>query len=382
MSLAFALPIGLAALASLLLPLLLHLVRRAEHRTTPFSALRFLRAAGLPRRRIRVAERALLALRCVLLAVLALLLAQPLLRREPEPRHVVAVAPGVSPQQARAFAAPGRELRWLAPDFPLLEHDAPDARQALASLLRELDATLAPSSRLELVVPAVVTGLDAERPRLSREVGWHVVPAAGAGADADGPAQAPRRLALHAPADDAIARRYLAAAVAAWNAERAGSASLAEVDAGRIPPDATALFWLDGAPSADAVRWIEAGGTAVLVDAQTREGEVLARDGSGAPLLRARGLGRGRVLALAQPFSPASWPLLNDPGFPRALAAWLDPAPPPPDRAVADALRPVSGGTIRTPRAEPLAPWLALLAAALFALERAWASGLRRRTAR
>jgi hypothetical protein len=68
MSIGLAAPLALAALAALVVPIVLHLVRRAEQRDTPFAALRFLRPAGLPRRRIRVAEPGLLLLRCLLLA--------------------------------------------------------------------------------------------------------------------------------------------------------------------------------------------------------------------------------------------------------------------------------------------------------------------------
>ena len=43
MSLALLLPAGLAALAALLLPLLVHLARRSEQRPTVFAALQWLR---------------------------------------------------------------------------------------------------------------------------------------------------------------------------------------------------------------------------------------------------------------------------------------------------------------------------------------------------
>ena len=53
MSLAWLFPAGLAALASLLLPLLIHLARRDEQRLLDFAALRWLAARPRPRRRIR-----------------------------------------------------------------------------------------------------------------------------------------------------------------------------------------------------------------------------------------------------------------------------------------------------------------------------------------
>ncbi len=75
MGLSLLFPLGLAALAAWLLPLLIHLARRQESRLTEFAALRWLRAQPRPRQRIRVDEWPLLLLRLLLLALLALLLA-------------------------------------------------------------------------------------------------------------------------------------------------------------------------------------------------------------------------------------------------------------------------------------------------------------------
>ena len=62
------LPAGLAALAALALPLLVHLSRRQQQRPTVFAALRWLQARPRPRRRIRFDELLLLAVRLLLLA--------------------------------------------------------------------------------------------------------------------------------------------------------------------------------------------------------------------------------------------------------------------------------------------------------------------------
>ncbi|MBC7991570.1 MAG: BatA domain-containing protein, partial [Luteimonas sp.] len=71
MTLSLLLPIGLAALAALLLPLLVHLARRSEQRLVPFAALRWLQAKPQPRRKRRFEEHWLLLLRLLLLAALA-----------------------------------------------------------------------------------------------------------------------------------------------------------------------------------------------------------------------------------------------------------------------------------------------------------------------
>ncbi|MGQ3469536.1 BatA domain-containing protein, partial [Xanthomonas campestris] len=72
-------PAGLAALAALVLPLLIHLARRSGHRPTDFAALRWVRALPRPRHRVRFDEWPLLLVRLVLLAAPAVLLAGPAL---------------------------------------------------------------------------------------------------------------------------------------------------------------------------------------------------------------------------------------------------------------------------------------------------------------
>ena len=68
-------PLGLAALAALVVPLLVHLRRRTEEVPLDFAALRWLDPRPRPRRRLRFDEWLLLALRLLLVALLALLLA-------------------------------------------------------------------------------------------------------------------------------------------------------------------------------------------------------------------------------------------------------------------------------------------------------------------
>src|SRR5690606_6423107 len=131
-------PAGLATLAELALPLLIHLTRRQQQRPTVFAALRWLQARPRPRRRIRVDEAWLLAVRRLVVALLALLLAQPALLGVVDERPGLLVAPGV--EDAALVAArsdPAVDARWLAPGFPSLEEAAPVGGVATASLLRE-----------------------------------------------------------------------------------------------------------------------------------------------------------------------------------------------------------------------------------------------------
>ena len=70
-------PLGLAALAALIGPLLIHLRRRTEEVPVDFAALRWLDPRPRPRQRLQFDEWPLLALRLLLVALLALLLARP-----------------------------------------------------------------------------------------------------------------------------------------------------------------------------------------------------------------------------------------------------------------------------------------------------------------
>ena len=77
MSFGLAFPLGLLALLGLALPLLVHLARREQQQPTMFAALRWLRAVRRPRQKLRLEQWLLLALRLLLVAGLALLLAAP-----------------------------------------------------------------------------------------------------------------------------------------------------------------------------------------------------------------------------------------------------------------------------------------------------------------
>ena len=75
-------PQWLWALAALAIPLAIHLLRRSHPREITFAALYWLRPQRARRwRHLQLRDRWLLLLRCVLFALLALMLAQPLLQR-------------------------------------------------------------------------------------------------------------------------------------------------------------------------------------------------------------------------------------------------------------------------------------------------------------
>ncbi len=372
MSPALLTPVALAALAAVLIPLVIHIARRDESRQVDFAALRWLDPKPRPRRRLTLDERVLLAVRLLLLAVLAIFLAQPVLWGAADDRPVVAVIPGV-PSAAidETLSDDGRHI-WLAPGFPTIGGLPPRAPENPVSLLRQLDAELAPGVPLTVVVPATLDGVDAERPRLSRRVDWRVRPQ-GLPVGNPPPRPAPPLVVRHTAAT-ADGVRYFRAAATAWAPADAAPAFEAAPTDRPIQRTATDLVWLAPGPlPAKIVAWIRRGGTALLAQDARPPAEspvaVVWRDPVGEPLAVAARLGQGRVVHLTRPLRPASIPQLLEPDFPDVLARMLAP-PPAPARVAAVDHAPLTGAAAHPQPPLDLRPWLALLIALIFAVER------------
>jgi hypothetical protein len=393
MNLALLLPAGLAALAALLLPLLIHLARRSEQRITDFAALRWLAAKPRPRRKRRFDERLLLLLRLLLLAALALLLARPVLYGNPDRTPWIVAVPEVGAAPLRDAAGTGSaRLHWLAPGFPALDEAPPTGKQPVASLLRELDATLPAGTPLTVLVPTVIDGADAQRPRLSRHVEWRVVPSTPTPPTTVAATAIPEVMVRHAPGD-VPALRYLRAAGAAWRAATPAAGGGSKVTTASpivIAPASQAfdartrnLIWLvPGALPAHVRDWIRDGGHALLAaDVEAPElakSTPLWRDDEGDPLVRGAPLGRGRIMQLTRGLSPDAMPQLLEADFPEHLRALFSDPAPAPARVAASAYAPTAGAPPWPETPRPLAPWLVALVALLFALERWFASSPRR----
>lgn len=370
-------PLGLAALLAVVVPLVIHLMRRDELRPVVFAALRWLDPRPKPRQRIRFSEWPLLWVRLLLIAVLALLLARPVLTAPLSDKPYVAVVPGADPKAAQQATGEDAEAHWLTAGFPRLS-DTPGAVGEVSSRLRQLDAQLPQGVKLTVVVPQTLQGADAERPILSRTVDWRIV--AGAMPAAQPMAAKLPVLSVRYAPDRAADVRWFRAVSAAWQTpfEAAG------VDAA-LPPKDRVLVWLGaGNVPPPVTARVKSGGT-VLVGAQTvlpasPQRRVVWRDATGAPLMEAQGEGRGQWLRLMRPLSPAAFPELLEPTLPDQLVNALS-APPSPARVEARDLIPVVGRSIFTLPSEELTPWLALLAAMLFGVERLLATAARRRAA-
>lgn len=398
MSLAF--PWALAALAALLLPLLIHLRKRAQTERVDFAALRWLQARLRPHQQLRWSERGLMLVRLLLLALLALWLAQPQLQSAAAAEDWVVVAPGVF-AQFPAATAKHEQRRWLAPGFPALTEPRPPARQPIASLLRELDAALPVDSKLTVVLSEYTDGFDGERLRLSREVRWQVAreeeqerETQGAQSEAEpqstSTAGQALALAVRTASDRLPATRYLDAAVRAWNTPESAAASAPEpirfdlAESIDVPTrEARWLVWLHpGELPAPVLGWVRDGGV-LLLEARTPLPPAvrapIADDAQGKTLLSAQRLGAGRILQLAGELSAQTLPDLLDARFPAQLRSWLDGHALAPRLAASITQAPIADLPAWPVPPRPLQPSLSWLLLALFALERWLASAPHRR---
>ncbi|MGE6334467.1 BatA domain-containing protein [Stenotrophomonas sp. NPDC077659] len=367
-------PLGLAALAAWLLPLLIHLARRHPYTPLDFAALRWLRTQIRPRQRIRFDDWPLLLVRLLLLAALALLLARPVLSDgAPSPSTWTVVAPGLDAGALRGSSEDGR-WHWLAPGFPSIDQPAPSTPAPLPSLLRELDAQLPAGTALTVHVPDPLPGLDGARLQLSRPVQWQPHAVVPTHAQASVPA-----LRLRVSADaPASARQWVGALQRAWSTQPAS----AELPANTLPARGEIAAWgRTSALPAGWQAWLRAGGSVITAAAPAPQASVLLRSAEGAPLLWQQRVGRGRLLSLPGEWNAAHNSALRDARLPQALLLALQPPAPPrlgnaQDQAPQQAVLPAM-----TPAPRELPPWLLLAIVLLFALERGMASRMARRPA-
>lgn len=390
-----AAPLGLLALGALLVPLVLHLVRRPPQ-IVRVGSLRFLEKDRRPVRSLRWHRWLLLLLRCALLAALAFALAgaawQP---RTAAPARWLLLVPGtVLDPVARAtwdrLRAEGYAPRLLAADFPLLKATPPTEAPVDAwSLLREADLAVPAGSRAHVFGPTSSTLFRGSRPELARlAVTWHGTAAAPQSSPPPTPAP---RVALVAAANRPDDARYLRALFTALGASVVTDATADWVfHLGDVPlPPALAAATARGAvlvtdapdttPTRAVVRTFSAGADGLRLHRRSdlSAGAALQRDSAGEPWLTETRSGTGRHWRFAFRFHPdwTDWPLRG------AWAAWwrAQLAPPPetaPPLALeqaAPAYVPVSlsGPATSTSLARiDLRPWAWWLALLLFAVER------------
>lgn len=372
-------PLGLAALAALIVPLLVHLWRRTEDVPVDFAAMRWLAALPRPKQRIRFDEWLLLALRLLLVAMLALLLARPAVQGWEDDSPQFIVVPGVAPTAARKFAGPEADIRWIAPGFPDIEAAAPTSPVQTSSLIRQFDAELPPGAALTILLPRVLDGVDAERLRLSRPVSWRIVEGDGEGHIPATPSSP--ILSVRYSEGQATSVKYFRAAAAAWSDTPRFTATTGS----SLPPRDNVLVWLTPGPLPRAVSdWVSGGGTAVLGSttevAMPAVSKALWSDAMGRPLVEGGPLGAGCLLRFTQPLVPAQMPELLAPDFAATLRDLVSPSTPPPARVSATAFVPEKGAAPYDLPPRELSSWLGVLIALIFLAER-WLATRRRRLA-
>jgi hypothetical protein len=297
------------------------------------------------------------------------------------------VVPGVGVQQARAAAAPANARRhWLAPGFPSLDKPLAASTASISSLLRELDADLPAGVALTVLVPAQLDGVDAQRPVLSRPVEWRVLPGAMPSAMAqDAARQTPFALSVRYATEREPALRYLRAVNVAWRLPNSPAADIAPASHA-LGDSSRYLAWLVPGPVPPAVReWIDRGGIALLDADATLESAppmtALWRDDKGVAQVEGAAYGAGRVMRLTGPLSPQTLPALLDGDFPQRLRDLFEVPAPMPARVFAAEHAPATGGSVYSQPPRDLQPWLLMLIAVIFLLERFMASGARQRAA-
>ncbi len=379
MSISLLLPLGLIALAGLIVPLLIHLVRQSDNVVIDFPALRWLRESVRPRRRLRFEDLWLLLARLLLVALAALLVSMPILNGSWRgAQHWIAVVPGVDIDAARLKITDTKaEWHWLATGFPAIAETADAGSPSISSLLRELDADLANEDTLSVIVPAEAQGLDAEKIAVGRAIDWIVSPSLPQSETPGKPAEHVLALRHQSTNDEGL--RFIRAALAAWDDATHWTID-DQASTAALPPATDALIWL-GSPLPDSIEaWVREGGRALVIDDASAQGTVLWRDDRGTALARGEVIGNGHLIRLRGPLTAAALPALLDADFPKRLQALLAPASPPPSRAdAAEMQASLSADPLpRFAQTTDLTAWVGLLIGLVFLIER-WLATRRRR---
>jgi hypothetical protein len=193
----FSSPFWLISLLAVAVPVAIHLLSRRAGKKIKVGSIRFLEASPSHRRKsLKLGEIPLLLLRVALIAVLALLLAQPFWqqKRESEPRGWIFVAAELLPNLSRAHqhlidslvaagfgvmngGIGGINPSWsggfsrLAPLSPMVHHRV-TVENNVWSLLREADA----HTPIWIFASDRLASIQGERPALHTTINWHTVP--------------------------------------------------------------------------------------------------------------------------------------------------------------------------------------------------------------
>ena len=330
--LGFLAPRWLAGLASLAVPIALHLWSRRTGRAVRVGSVRLLGGSPPPMaRRPHLYDPWLLALRCAMLTALVLSLAQPTWgpRRIPAPTWALVATDAVDRAGLiDSLQRAGRTVRPLDPSDLWLS-------------LAIADQEAPPGTQFAVYAAPLLSGTRGTRPELRAPVTWHLRASARASeARATTPPRG-RIVAVFIDAGRSDDARYVAAAVQA-----AGTVSgipavvttraAAAADEGSVR-SADWIAWLSELPLPDVVKQALQGGATVLTDVGRAQPAVTPAafeldrapvwtDATGDPLLTVTRAGRGLRYRFLSRFSPTWSRLVLDPRFPEAVARlWVGP---------------------------------------------------------
>lgn len=196
--LTFLAPSGLLALLGVAVPVAIHLWNRKPGRTVQVGSIRWLNAAANRRlRNLKLEQLALLALRSLLVLLLALVIAQPVWRQPAPPRRgQVMVSPDLLTSESIAAVRPtidslrrrGYLLRQLGPGFPRISDTAwqqlpqPLSGVARSGTSRQFWQRVAqaadsfPGEPMQVYTSATQRHFRGARPVLPANVRWQTVP--------------------------------------------------------------------------------------------------------------------------------------------------------------------------------------------------------------
>jgi hypothetical protein len=409
--LGFLSPTWLFGLASLTVPLALHLWSRRVGRPIRVGSIRLL--AGAPpatSRSWRIQEPWRLLLRCAVLAALVLALAGPYW----VPRDAAGPTSALVADDVADYAALTDSLQRAG----LVVRPLDPANLWMA--LREADRSAPPRTRFLVFAPDLLRHFRGARPVIGSAVVWHSRPAADTGARVPVQRTGARVVALYADPGRRDDARYVSAALHAVG-QATGMRAIVVLrpsdGTGEAAGDADWAFWLSDRAVPEAIQrrvregitLVSDAGTDPMARRRTRivlaeqpsdawlerrsvavdDGAPIWSDGAGAPLLTVAREGRGLHYRFHSRFAPPWSDLVLRPAFPEAMARlWIGPdtvGERGDDRRIAlSQLLPASNRVLRSPasavllRSLFLPAWL--LAVMLFLFERQLAARPHRRS--
>ncbi|MEM7282937.1 MAG: BatA domain-containing protein [Pseudomonadota bacterium] len=172
----FAWPVAFLGLATLLIPIVIHLLQRGHGKRVPLGSVRWLKEDQKPKwRKLRPSQIPLLIARVLFLVAAVTILAQPFLPSEwfGSSDNIVLVHPSVAKDSPLLQDESNKQKRWLSPGFPEINTPAPLAEtSSVWGLLQEADATIPTDANIQVIAPTNLDLFAKQRPLLRRTISW------------------------------------------------------------------------------------------------------------------------------------------------------------------------------------------------------------------